>query len=82
MIVIYVGTNIGYHLMQTILNNFLFTIHALQKAFVTFFQPHLADIEAQSRVTWLLHLAVTLAEKVATAADELVTQLEGDAPHA
>jgi hypothetical protein len=57
------------------------TLHALLQVVVAD-QIHLADIEAQNRVTWLLHLAVTLADKVAIAADELVTELEGDAPHA
>lgn len=41
-------------------------------------QPDLADIEAQNRVTWLLHLAVTLAEKVAIAADELVSASDSE----
>ena len=45
------------------------TLHALLHV-VANEQPNLADIQAQNRVTWLLHLAVTLAEKVATAAGE------------
>jgi hypothetical protein len=48
------------------------TLHALLHV-VAHEQPNLADIQAQNRVTWLLHLAVTLAEKVARAADELTT---------
>jgi hypothetical protein len=53
------------------------TLHALLHV-VAREQPDLADIEAQNRVTWLLHLAVTLAEKVATAADELVTASDSE----
>ncbi len=41
-------------------------------------QPNLADIQAQSRTTWLLHLAVMLAEKVAIGADELVTASDSE----
>jgi hypothetical protein len=52
-------------------------LHALLQVVVSE-QIHLADIEAQNRVTWLLHLAVTLADKVATAVDELVTQVEAE----
>ncbi len=53
------------------------TLHALLHV-VAHEQPNLADIQAQNRVTWLLHLAVTLAEKVATAADELVAASDGE----
>ncbi len=48
------------------------TLHALLHV-VAHEQPNLADIQAQNRVTWLLHLAVTLAEKVVRTADELTT---------
>jgi hypothetical protein len=57
------------------------TLHALLQV-IAGEQINLADIEAQARTTWLLHLAVTLADKVAIAADDLVNQLEGGAPHA
>ena len=53
------------------------TLHALLHV-ISREQPDLADIQAQARVTWLLHLAVTLVEKVAIGADELVTQLEAE----
>jgi hypothetical protein len=40
------------------------TLHALLNV-VSREQPDLADIQAQARVTWLLHLAVTLADQLA-----------------
>ena len=53
------------------------TLHALLHV-VANDQPNLADTQAQNRVTWLLHLAVSLAEKVAIAADELVTASDSE----
>ena len=53
------------------------TLHALLHV-VANDQPNLADIQAQNRVTWLLHLAVTLAGKVAIAADELVSASDSE----
>ena len=53
------------------------TLHALLHV-IAREQPDLADIQAQNRVTWLLHLAVTLAEKVAIAADELMTASDSE----
>ena len=41
-------------------------------------QPDLADIEAQNRTTWLLNLAVTLAEKVAIGVDELASASDSE----
>lgn len=53
------------------------TLHALLHV-VANEQPNLADIQAQNRVTWLLHLAVTLAEKVAIGVDELVSASDSE----
>lgn len=53
------------------------TLHALLHV-VARGQPDLADIQAQNRVTWLLHLAVTLAKKVAIAVDEMVTASDSE----
>jgi hypothetical protein len=53
------------------------TLHALLQV-VASEQVHLADIEAQNRVTWLLHLAVTLADKVALAVDELAAASDSE----
>ncbi|MBK7275624.1 MAG: hypothetical protein IPI51_06790 [Betaproteobacteria bacterium] len=53
------------------------TLHALLQVVVSE-QVHLADIEAQNRVTWLLHLAVTLADKVALAVDELAAASDSE----
>ena len=53
------------------------TLHALLHVIASE-QPNLGDIQAQARVTWLLHLGVTLAEKVAIAADELVSASDSE----
>ena len=53
------------------------TLHALLQVVVAD-QIHLADIEAQNRVTWLLHLAVELADRLAIAADELVSASDSE----
>ena len=53
------------------------TLHALLQVVVSE-QICLGDMEAQNRVTWLLHLAVELAERLAIATDEVVTQLEAE----
>ena len=53
------------------------TLHALLQVVVAD-QIHLADIEAQNRVTWLLHLAVVLADRLAIATDELLAASDSE----